>query len=87
MAYFTYVLCSILHLRTTSGGSTEREWTIVSNNCGFWVFSCIIPNYIHSTSNSIHRARLGLRLGDIRESGETGDSGEEEDTQWRQVIT
>ena len=30
---------------------------------------------------------LGLRLGDIRESGETGDSREEEDTQWRQVIT
>ena len=27
---------------------------------------------------------LGLRLG---ESGETGDSREEEDTQWRQVIT
>ena len=23
-------------------------------------------------------------VGDIRESGETGDSGEEEDTQWRQ---
>ena len=30
---------------------------------------------------------LGLRLGEIRESGETGDSREEEDTQWRQVIT
>ena len=30
---------------------------------------------------------LGLGLGDIRESGETGDSREEEDTQWRQVIT
>ena len=29
----------------------------------------------------------GLRLGDIRELGETGDSREEEDTQWRQVIT
>ena len=29
---------------------------------------------------------LGLGLGDIRESGETGDS-REEDTQWRQVIT
>ena len=26
---------------------------------------------------------LGLRLGDIRESWETGDSNEEEDTQWR----
>ena len=30
---------------------------------------------------------LGLRLGDMRESGETGDSKEEEETQWRQVIT
>ena len=30
---------------------------------------------------------LGLRLGDIRESGETGDSKEEEDTQWRQDIS
>ena len=30
---------------------------------------------------------LGLRLGDMSESGETGDSREEEDTQWRQVIT
>ena len=30
---------------------------------------------------------LGLRLGDIRESEETGDSREEDDTQWRQVIT
>ena len=29
---------------------------------------------------------LGLRLGDIG-SGETGDSREEEDTQWRQLIT
>ena len=31
--------------------------------------------------------QMGLRLGDIKESGETGDSREEEDTQWRQVIT
>ena len=31
--------------------------------------------------------QMGLRLGDIRESGETGDWREEEDTQWRQVIT
>ena len=34
---------------------------------------------------------LGLRLGDIRGSGETGDSKEEEDSQWRhneiQIIT
>ena len=30
---------------------------------------------------------LGLRLGDIRGSGETGDSKEEEDTQWRQDIS
>ena len=30
---------------------------------------------------------LWLRLGDIRESWETGDSREEEDTQWRQVVT
>ena len=50
------------------------------------------PNDIHSTSNDIHtdwaRAKgLGLGLGGIRESGETGDSREEEDTQWRQVIT
>ena len=30
---------------------------------------------------------LPLRLGDIRESGKTGDLREEEDTQWRQVIT
>ena len=30
---------------------------------------------------------LGLRLGDIRESGEMRDSREEEDTQWRQDIT
>ena len=50
-------------------------------------------NYIHGTYNHIHtdgartKARLVLRLGDIRESGETGDSGEEEDTQWGQVIT
>ena len=29
MAYCTYVLCSILRLRTTSGGSTEREWSII----------------------------------------------------------
>ena len=28
---------------------------------------------------------LGLGLGDIRDSGETGDSREEEDTQWRQL--
>ena len=51
------------------------------------------PNYINGTYNHIHtdgartRARLGLRLGDIRESGETRDSGEEVDTQLRQVIT
>ena len=46
------------------------------------------PDYIHSTSNDIPtdgaRAKTG---GDIRESRETGDSREEEDTQWRQVIT
>ena len=30
---------------------------------------------------------LGLRLGNIRESGETGDSREEQDTQWIEVIT
>ena len=33
--------------------------------------------------------QMGARAktGDIRESGETRDSREEEDTQWRQVIT
>ena len=45
------------------------------------------PNYIHSTSNDFTEMGLGLRLGDVRESWETGDSREEEDTQWRQVIT
>ena len=30
---------------------------------------------------------LGLKLGDLRESGETGDSREKEDTQRRYVIT
>ena len=40
----------------------------------------------HITSNEIHRdgARVGQRLGGHRESGETGDSREEGDTQWRQ---
>ena len=40
-------------------------------------------------SNDIHTegTRAGARLGYLRESGETGDSGEEEDTQWRQVVT
>ena len=32
------------------------------------------------------QAGLGPRLGDVRESGETGDS-REEDTQWRQAPT
>ena len=41
---------------------------------------------IPSTSIQM-RLGLGLRLGDIRESGETGDSREEKDTQWRLVIT
>ena len=53
------------------------------------LFLYVRPNFIHSTSNDIHidALRLGLRLGDIRESGETGDSREEEDTQWKKVIT
>ena len=42
-------------------------------------------NYIHSTSNDIHGTRA--KTGGHSESGETGDSREEEDTQWRQVIT
>ena len=36
--------------------------------------------------NTKKQMGLGLRLGDMRESGETGDSREEEDIQWRQVI-
>ena len=28
-----------------------------------------------------------MKTGEIRESGETGDTREEEDTQWRQVST
>ena len=56
---------------------------------GYIWLLCVRPNYIHSTSNDIHTdgTRARVRLGDIRESGETGDSREEEDTQWRQVIT
>ena len=43
--------------------------------------------FIAQLITSVQMGGLGLRLGDIRESGEAGDSREEEDTQWRQVVT
>ena len=55
-----------------------------------WLFGSIRTNYIHITYNDIHTdggRAIWLRLGDIRESWETRDSREEEDTQWRQVFT
>ena len=56
--------------------------------CWYSIFrEVLLEVYIHSTSSNFIGMGLGLRLGDIRESEETGDSGEEEDTQWRQAIT
>ena len=52
-----------------------------------FLVTCVIPNYIHSTSNDIHTDGARAKIGDIRESGETGDSREKEDTQWTQVVT
>ena len=57
------------------------------------IVSWVKPKYIHRTSNDIHRdvdvaSCIGPWLGvGQRESWEMGDSGEEEDTQWRQVIS
>ena len=45
------------------------------------------PNYIYGRSNDINGGGARAKTGGQRESGETGDSSEEEDTQLRQCIT
>ena len=66
-----------------------REKTIVRkvNVLIYRLFLHVRPNYIHSTSDDIHTEGARAKTGGHSESGETGDSREEEDTQWRQVIT
>ena len=61
----------------------HRTWLSAVTSC-----KTNIMITIHSTSNDIHTDGARAKTGDIRESGETGDSREEDpaDTQWRQVI-